>query len=283
MNRSSSATPQQELHHQRWELLERINRLSDAPLVVLSFIWLILLILDFTTGLSPFLQTASNVIWGVFIFDFLVEFLLAPQKLRYLRQHWLTVISLVLPALRVFRVFRALQVLRWSRTVRSLSLLRLLTALNRGMGALGEVLRRRGVGYIVALTLLVTLAGAAGMFLFERDVADDALNSYGDAVWWTAMIMTSLGSEYWPRTAEGRVLGWLLSLYALATFGYITATLASFFIGQDSKSNVAAGERATTEVLLHEIRALRAELAATQHTAVDEPSADEQAPPLQKR
>jgi hypothetical protein len=28
------------------------------------------------------------------------------------------------------------------------------------------------------------------------------------------MIMTTMGSEYWPKTVEGRILGWLLSALA---------------------------------------------------------------------
>ena len=48
------------------------------------------------------------------------------------------------------------------------------------------------------------------------------------------MLLTSIGSEYWPQTAEGRVLCFLLSLYGFAVFGYVTAVLASFFVGRDA-------------------------------------------------
>ncbi len=77
------------------------------------------------------------------------------------------------------------------------------------------------------------------------------------------MVMTTLGSEYWPQTAEGRLLGLILSVYAIAVFGYLTATLASFFIGRDAASS--EGEVAGTanlEALHAEIAALRAELRA---------------------
>ena len=38
--------------------------------------------------------------------DFGLRLALAPHKLRYVRHNWLTAISLVLPALRIFRIFR---------------------------------------------------------------------------------------------------------------------------------------------------------------------------------
>ena len=50
------------------------------------------------------------------------------------------------------------------------------------------------------------------------------------------MIITTLGSAHWPGTAEGRILGFLLSLYAFGIFGYITATLATFFVGREAAS-----------------------------------------------
>ena len=123
-------------------------------------------------------------------------------------------------------------------------------------------MNRRGFRYVAGTTVLVTLAGAAGMFAFEnQSPGGRGLNDYASALWWTAMIMTTMGSEYWPQTAEGRVLCLLLSLYAFAMFGYLTATLASYFIGRDAESEEAevAGAR-SIEALQREIAALREEL-----------------------
>ena len=61
---------------------------------------------------------------------------IAPSKRHYLRTHWLTVLSLALPALRVIRVFAALRVLRAARVVRSVGLIRILTSVNRGLASL---------------------------------------------------------------------------------------------------------------------------------------------------
>ena len=64
-----------------------------------------------------------------------------------------------------------------------------------------------------------------------------------------------------PRTTEGRVLTFLLSLYGLGVLGYITATLASFFVGRDAQK--PAGPLAGSgdlDRVLREVRAIRAEL-----------------------
>jgi voltage-gated potassium channel len=85
--------------------------------------------------------------------------------------------------------------------------------------------------------------------------------SYGHALWWTAMLVTSIGSDFWPLTTEGRMLALLLSIYGLAVFGYITASFASYFVGRDASSEGApvAGS-ADIERLAEEVRALRIQL-----------------------
>lgn len=132
------------------------------------------------------------------------------------------------------------------------------------MKALGAAMQRRGFGYVAALTLVVTLAGAAGMYAFEKEgPAGRSLGSYGAALWWTAMIMTTMGSDYWPQTAEGRILCLVLALYGFAVFGYVTATLATFFIGRDAENkNAELAGAQLVEELRGEIAALRGEVRA---------------------
>ncbi len=248
------------LNQERREVLQRLEDWLETPMVVLGFVWLTLLVVELIWGLSLLLEVAGTVIWVIFIVDFCVKFMLAPHKLAYLKSNWLTVIALLVPALRVFRVVRAVRLLRVTRAARGMRTVRVVTSLNRGMKALSASLGRRGFGYVIGLTGLVTFAGAAGMFAFENQIPN-GFKSYGEALWWTAMLLTSLGSEYWPHTGEGRVLCFLLSLYGFAVFGYVTATLATFFVGRDAESEEAelAGAK-SIKALASEIAALRAEI-----------------------
>jgi voltage-gated potassium channel len=252
----------QALEQQRNQILQQLEDWLETPMLVLAFIWLGLFIIELIWGLSPLLNIASNIIWVIFILDFLVEFIVAPRKRSYLQRNWLTAVSLLLPALRTLRIVRVVRVLRTARAIRGLQLLRVMTRANQGMLALGASFNRRGFGYIVVLTVIVTLVGAAGMYTFENGLPDGAgLNNYGTALWWTAMLITTMGSEYWPKTPEGRILCFVLALYASAVFGYLTATLATFFIGRDAEDDEAelAGAKSITE-LHDEITALRGEI-----------------------
>ncbi|WP_299820469.1 ion transporter [uncultured Pontibacter sp.] len=248
------------LTRERHELLNRLQESLEVPLILLGFIWLVLLVVEFIWGLNQVLQLISLIIWVIFILDFAVKFILAPHKLNFLRSNILTTVSLVVPALRVFRLTRVFRVFSSVRAARGLRLVKVIGSINRGMRSLGKTMKRRAFGYVVALTLVVITAGAAGMYAFEQE---HGLKTYGEALWWTTMLLTSIGSDYFPVTPEGRILCLLLALYGFAVFGYVTATLATFFIGQDAESKDAelAGAR-QLEALHLEVKLLRAELKA---------------------
>ena len=209
-------------------------------MLVLSAIWSLLLVIEFTRGLTPWLQTLNNVIWGTFVVQFIVEFAAAPEKRLYLKKRWITVLSLALPALRLARLVRFGRLARLARAGRGLRLARLLGAMNRGMRALSIGFKRRGLGYLVVLTLLVCVTGAAGMYRFELEApGGPGFRDYGTALWWTAMLLTTMGSDYWPQTPEGRLLCLLLAMYAFAVFGYFTAAIAAYFVDRDKNVRAA--------------------------------------------
>lgn len=239
---------------ERRQLLRRFENLFDLPMVVLGFVWLALLIIELIHNTSPLLETLGVVIWAIFIVDFAIKFILAPEKPAFLKKNILTIISLAVPAFRVLRAARVLRLLRWSRGAR---LVKVVGSLNRGMRALSATMKRRAFGYVILLSTLILFGGAAGMYAFENQV-EGGLADYGTALWWTAMILTTMGSEYWPQTLEGRLLCILLALYAFAVFGYVTATLATFFIGRDAAdqhSDIPGAEQ--LEGIKKEIRELK--------------------------
>jgi voltage-gated potassium channel len=116
------------------------------------------------------------------------------------------------------------------------------------MKSLGATMQRRGFGYVVALAVVVTFGGAAGMFAAEKGNA--GFEDYGSSLYWTAMRIITAGSEAWPVSSEGRVLAFILAVFGYAVFGYVTATLATFFIGRDAEEKDApvAGADEVAEV-----------------------------------
>jgi voltage-gated potassium channel len=250
----------------RWRLLRDLDEWLTIPMILLSLAWLAIVVWELVTGTTALLETIGIVIWVIFIAEFAIRFALAPEKMKFLKSSWLIVITLLVPALRLFRAFA---ILRAARGLRGLRLVRIVGTANRSMNALKKTLERRGFGYVVGLTLAVIFLGAAGMLNFEnaREV-EDGFTSYGHALWWTGMLVASIGTENWPVTTEGRLLAMLLAIYGLAVFGYIAATFASFFIGRDAEEarGPVAGNRDIRR-LLKEVESLRLELAHSRDSA----------------
>lgn len=252
------------LDQERSEVLQQLDAWLETPMLVLGFVWLGLFIMEMVWGLTPLLEIFSDIIWIAFIGDFGIQFLLAPQKLSYLKHNWLTAFSLLLPALRTLRIVPVVQSFFQSvHGLRGLQLLRVMTRINKGMKVLAASIGHRGFGYVVGTTTIVTLIGAAGIYTFERELPSGAIADYGTALWWTAMVMTTIGSDFFPKTAEGRVLCFFLSMYAFGVSGYLTATLATFFVSQDIESDrEKLADTKSIQTLQIEISALRKEIQA---------------------
>lgn len=242
---------------ERFELLDHVSSLLEPAMVGLGLVFLVLLLMDFASiplvilgedRLDEILQW----IWGIFLVDFLLRFWIAPDKVTYLKHNWLGAFSLALPFLRPLRVFRV------ARAVRGLSLVRLLGGINRGMRVLRQIARGRQFAFVGALTIFVVFAGATGVRYFDGGISDSPIRTFGDALWWSSTLVTTMNSELYVVSIESRVIGLLQRIYALSVFGYITASIASYFIGADAgESPGDHGETLERE----EIRALRREIA----------------------
>jgi len=216
------------IQQERYRLLRTIENLLEGPMVFLGFVWLALLICELIWGLSKPLEYLSLSIWGLFIIDFVAKFLLAPFKVAFLKKNWLTAVSLIIPALRIFRLIRVIRLLRGIRGIR---LVRIVSSVNRGMKSLGSTMKRRAVGYVLLITIIVITAG----------------------------------NEFNPLTTEGRLLGFLIAVFGYTIFGYVTATFATYFIGRDAEEKDApvAGAKQIDELkdlvlkLSDEIRELK--------------------------
>lgn len=182
------------------------------------------------------------VTWLLFAIDLVVRVVLAADRRRYLLRHWFDVLVVALPLLRPLRLLRLVSLLR---------------VLNR-RAATG--LRGRLVVYVAGGAGLLALCGALAVLDAERASPEANITTFGDAIWWAATTMTTVGyGDRYPTTGVGRLAAVALMVGGVAVLGVVTATLASWLVEQ-----VKTAEQEQTNELVAEIAELRARLTALQ-------------------
>jgi voltage-gated potassium channel len=209
----------------RQELLDRWERLTEIPLTVLALAIIPLLLGPFFFKLSDSVERAFLAldwsIWAIFALDISVRTYLAERKIDYLRRNWFDVMIVVLPFLRPLRVLRS---------VRAIRLLRAGPFLIRVTANSRELLRHRGLQWVLLLGLAIIFTCATIVWGLERNQGG-TIGDYGDALWWAFATVTTVGyGDTTPVTTEGRAVAVFLMLVGISFFGWITANIAAFLV-----------------------------------------------------
>jgi voltage-gated potassium channel len=198
-----------------------------------------------------------SAVVGAFTIAFLAEFAVrcwaAPSRLRYLRGHWLDLVSCAASCVPLAGGLRIVRLLRLVR----------LLAVRRAIQAIGDCAHDRSrFAFLgpVLLLLWVTASGAA--WILEHGV-NPALRSFSDALYWTFITATTVGyGDIPPATPDGRLLAGILAFVGLGLVGYASAQLTALFLHQASGPQAPVTESDVTE--------LRAEIAELRRLLEDE-------------
>ena len=199
-----------ELAIQKWE-----SR-STIPLAFLALVYLGLYAFEVLGDQSEMilfdLILVSDIIWGIFIIDFVVRFVMHDDKLLFLKRNVIELIGLILPFFRAFRMFRVIIAIGFlTRAAKSLQ------------GRLNIYL-----GLILPILIFTC---SLGVYEAEHNAAGANITNYGDALWWAFVTITTIGyGDYYPVTFEGRTIAVLLMLSGLALVSVITVSFASWFL-----------------------------------------------------
>jgi voltage-gated potassium channel len=221
--------------------VDRFERRTEWPLAILALVFLAAYAWPILQpDISPFWRHACTVvdyvIWVVFVVEFVARVVLAERRGRYVARHVPDVLMVALPVLRPLRLLRFLVLLRM---------------INRRATA---SLHGRIVAYVVASAGLVLLISALAVLEAERHNAQANIGTFGDALWWAVTTMSTVGyGDRYPTTTDGRVIGAGLMVAGIALLGVITATFASWLIGQVRKIETEA--QTATRSDIEELRA----------------------------
>jgi voltage-gated potassium channel len=226
----------------RYRFVARVERLLAGPGTYLAVVFAVALAWELILSAQGSTVPAALTwlllgIWAFFVVQFLLGIIVSPDRLRYLRRNWLTALSLVVPFLRAFRVLRLVG------TLRAANGLRVLGGFNRAARSFSATLAWTRAGYAAALTATAVLLGSAALLMFEVDAPESRITDYGEALWWAAATITTVGAATEPVTLGGRIVALALMLAGLVLLGYVAGLLTAILFKRRDDGGVRAPRR----------------------------------------
>ncbi|MEU7142968.1 ion channel [Nocardia sp. NPDC046473] len=242
---SSPPTAQGRSRRQAWEQVTAVPMVALAVLFLGVYAWFVL-----DTGASPqldaWLERVDVVIWALFAADFLMRFGLSTRRWQFLRTHPVELLIVLVPPFRPLRLVRAAVLV--------------LGTLNRHT----LTHRTRLAVFVGTSSVLILFLCSLAFFDAEYGAEGSKVLNFGDALWWSAVSVTTVGyGDVYPVTVEGRLISLVLMTFGIGIISFAIGTTTSWVIDQ-LKTVEESADRTDREitVLVEEIRALRAEIAA---------------------
>jgi voltage-gated potassium channel len=175
------------------------------------------------------LSYADNVVCALFFVDFVISFVRAPNKLRYLSTWgWIDLLSSI----------PTVDSLRWGRAARLMRILRVLRGVKSARAVAHFVVSRRAESAFLAsilLSLLLVVCCSIAVLEFEVP-AEGNIASAEDAMWWAISTMTTVGyGDRYPITSEGRIVAMFLMAAGVGLFGTMSGLVASWFLSPSAE------------------------------------------------
>ena len=100
------------------------------------------------------------------------------------------------------------------------------------------MLEAKALASVFALFLMILFLSSAAMFVVERGVQPGAFGTMPQALWWAIVTLTTTGyGDEVPITQLGRLLGSVVMICGIATFGLSTGILATGFAAETRRRN----------------------------------------------
>jgi voltage-gated potassium channel len=100
------------------------------------------------------------------------------------------------------------------------------------------VVEAKALASVLVLFVIVLFLSSAAMFLIERQAQPNAFNSLPQALWWAVVTLTTTGyGDKVPITYLGRLIGGIVMICGIATFGLSTGILATGFAAETRRRN----------------------------------------------
>lgn len=208
--------------------------IDDAIMIFLSLVSVFLLFFEILAEHTPqqayALEIADISIASIFLLEFSIRLIRAPNRAVFLRRHWWELLASIPITSDATQILRTFNLLRIFRLIRLLRLIRFLARLKIILDTSSRFVEQTHLIYIAALGGIVIMSGALGFHYMEAG-SNPNVHSLWDSFWWTVVTITTVGyGDIYPVTTGGRILAIFLMLGGIGTFSAVTAVIAAHLV-----------------------------------------------------
>jgi voltage-gated potassium channel len=204
------------------------------PLVLAATLALIPVLIveaDATGGWQDAAYWANWAIWGVFAVELVAVLIAAERKKAALRAHWLDAAIVIVTVPWFGELLASLRLVRLTRLLR---LVRAGVIIGRALQAERRLTSPDVFRFVALLTLFLVVVAGAAQAAFNAG----EFESIWDGVWWAVTTATTVGyGDLYPTSVQGRLIGMAVMLLGIGFLSVLTATIASYFIQNDTGSD----------------------------------------------
>ena len=207
----------------------RITGILNATVLILSVLLILFISVDTFQGI-PFLENHAYMTFQfwvcmVFMAVFFIEMSFAKSKWRYIRRRWIFLL-LSIPALNIINL------LNLELDAETVYFLRFIPLARGGLAIaiiVGFLTHNRMASVFASYTaILVLVVYFCSLIIFEREQpVNPQIPDYPTALWFSCMVVTTLGCDISPVTVIGKVLQIVLSAMGTIMFPLFTVFITS--------------------------------------------------------
>lgn len=203
--------------------------LYQASIIVLSFVVIIMTLLQLTLSLTPQIDALFNtldvLIWLFFFVDYLVRLGVSKDKKQFFLSHKIDLI-VIIPFFSIYRLFRLARVAELLPLLRFTKVVKVTVMLTTAFKQISQFFKTNNLHYVSLATLVIVLLGAGGISLVEGF-------SFKDSLWWSIVTLTTVGyGDIVPKTGIGRLIASIVMLTGIGFLGALTGTISTYFLNK---------------------------------------------------
>ncbi len=214
------------------KMINTAKKILDPVVVLASVILLVALSIeiigDDKSNFSAWYIYLQGAICAIFCIDFLLIMVLDKRPFVYLLSH-LPVLIISIPYLSFIPQTQGITHNEWTTLIGMMPQLRAFLALYI---VLRWIVKKPTVNRLFWAYLLTvsTLTYIAALLFYNSEISANAhLTSFGEAVWWAAMGLTTVGASITPMTITGKVLSVVMPLMGMMMLPIATSYLINIY------------------------------------------------------